>query len=111
MESIYKFFDKNLKQNDEVILPGCPLNRDSWVKDYLVSHLIKYEEYDPLDKLNVIGRDIKIVEDSDEVWGFWTGDASGSTALEIVRMAKDSGKPFRLFAVKGDMIEELKAIP
>jgi hypothetical protein len=111
IDTIYKFFDENLKPDTEVILAGCPMTRDSWIRDYLFNHQIKYEEYNPPGPLGVNSRNRRVVEESDELWAFWTGETSGSGTLDIVHIAKDSGKPMRLFAVKEDKIEELKTIP
>jgi len=110
-ETIYKFFDDNLKPDTEVILAGCPMTRDSWIRDYLVNHQIKYEEFNPPGPLGVSSRNRRVVEESGELWAFWTGELSGSGTLDIAHIAKDSGKPLRFFAVKEDRIEELQAIP
>ena len=43
VELLEEFLDKNLKEKpEEVILAGCPMNRDSWVRDYLLSRQIKF---------------------------------------------------------------------
>lgn len=111
LEDVYKFFDENLKPGTVVILPGCPINRDSWVKDYLDSHQIKWEEYDPPDKLNLSARNTKMVKDSNEVWAFWTGEETPVGTLGIIRTAKELGKPFRFFTIKGDRLAELTTVP
>lgn len=110
-EAIYRFFDENLKPDTEVILAGCPMNRDSWIRDYLASRQIKYEEFNPPGPMGIGSRNRRVVEESDELWAFWVGDASGSGTLDIARIARDTGKPLRLFTTKEDALEELKAVP
>ena len=111
IETVYKFFDENLKPDSEVIIAGCPQTRDSWIRDYLVNHLIKFDEFNPPGPLGISSRNRRVVEESDALWAFWTGELSGSGTMDIVRIAKDSGKPLRLFAIKDDKIEELTTIP
>jgi hypothetical protein len=111
LDGIYRFLDGNLKPDTEVILAGCPMTRDSWIRDYLVSHQIKFNEYNPPGPLGINSRNRRVVEESDELWAFWTGETAGSGTLDIVRVAKDSGKAFRLFVVKDGKIEETKTVP
>ena len=110
VELLEAFLDKNLTEKpEEVILAGCPMNRDSWVRDYLLSHQIKFVEYDPPGPFGMNSRNQRLVDDCNEMWAFWSGDM-GSNTLAIARIAKNSGKPLRIFVVK-DSIEELKEIP
>lgn len=102
--------DKDLIQRPElVILAGCPLNRDSWVRDYLNARQIPFVEYDPPGPFGMNSRNQRIVDECDELWAFWSGD-SGSNTLVIAKAAKASSKPFRLFLVK-DAVEQLQQIP
>lgn len=110
-ETIYKFFDDNLKPGIEVVLAGCPMTRDSWIRDYLINHQIKFEEFNPPGPMGISSRNRRVVEESDELWAFWTGEISGSGTLDIVHISQGSGKPLRFFAVKDDKIEEQKTIP
>lgn len=104
------FLDRTLTQRPElVILAGCPLNRDSWVRDYLNVRQIPFIEYDPPGPFGMNSRNQKIVDDCDELWAFWSGD-SGSNTLAIAKVAKASGKPFRLYLVR-DSVEGLRDIP
>ena len=111
IETIYKFFDENLKPCTEVILAGCPMTRDSWIRDYLISHQIKFEEFNPPGPLGISSRNRRVVEESDELWAFWTGEVSGSGTMDIVHISQGSGKSLRFFAVKDDKMEEEKTIP
>lgn len=110
-EAIYRFFDENLKPGTEVVLAGCPMNRDSWIRDYLVTHQIAFEEFNPPGPMGIGSRNRRVVEESDQVWAFWVGEASGSGTLDIARIAKESGKPLRLFTMKEGALEELASPP
>jgi hypothetical protein len=102
--------DKCLAQRPEmVILAGCPLNRDSWVRDYLNARQIPFVEYDPPGPFGMSSRNQRIVDECDELWAFWSGDSVSNT-LAIAKAAKASSKPFRLFLVK-DTVEQLQNIP
>jgi hypothetical protein len=94
---------------DLAILAGCPLNRDSWVRDYLTARQIPFVEYDPPGPFGIGSRNQRIVDECDELLAFWSGDA-GSNTLAITKAAKESSKTFRLFLVK-ETLEELKDIP
>jgi hypothetical protein len=110
VQMLEAFLDKNLTTKpDEAILAGCPMSRDSWVRDYLLNHQIKFVEYDPPSPMGMNSRNQRIADDCNEMWAFWSGDMSSNT-LAIARAAKNSGKPLRLFVVK-ESIEELKDIP
>jgi hypothetical protein len=110
VEMLEAFLDHNMTEKpEEVILAGCPMNRDSWVRDYLLNRQIKFAEYDPPGPLGMNSRNQRLADDCNEMWAFWSGD-SGSNTLAIARIAKNTGKPVRLFVVK-DTIEELKEIP
>jgi hypothetical protein len=58
----------------------------------------------------ISSRNRRVVEESDELWTFWTGEVSGSGTLDIVHISQGSGKPLRFFAVKDDKTEEQKTI-
>lgn len=101
------YLDKALERRPEiVILAGCPLNRDSWVRDYLASRQISFVEYDPPGPFGINSRNQRVVDDCDELWAFWSGEPASNT-LAIAKVAKASNKPFRLFLVK-DAVEQLQ---
>jgi hypothetical protein len=102
--------DKYLAQKpDMVILAGCPLNRDSWVRDYLNARQIPFVEYDPPGPFGMNSRNQRIVDECEELWAFWSGESDSNT-LAIAKAAKASSKPLRLFQVK-DTVEQLQQIP
>lgn len=111
VEMLAEFLDKNIIGKPVIIAPGCPMNRDSWVRDYAVSRQLTINEYDPPGPLGIRTRNQRVVDECDELWAFWAGDSQISGTLDIVRIAAASGKPFKLFIVKEDHLEQLPSPP